>query len=471
MKRMTTFALLLMAANAMAVDTQPPLATPAQQELYRKLLEEVRCMVCQNQNLADSDAPLARDMRRELHKMVKDGASEDDVKQFLLDRYGDFRALPATACTQHLAALGWPGDRGGSGFRHACRCYPPPLAAADPGTRMSAFAWFAIVAGILILAAVACVAVPLWRDRARPISTAALTAVCLLIPALGLLTYFQSSNHEWAHSELQIGDGGQPLALERLVGPLRERLEQSPQDAQGWMLLGASYSQLGDYPQAVEAFDRVLALTGGRDPDALMGKAEALILESPERLLQEAGDMVEQALEFDPTHPKGLWYGGLRASARGETVTAVRRWRAMLEGPVTPEVREIVERELANLGASGPSLAAPADANAGASTGIVELRLSLAEGASTAARRSSIHRGAHSRPAGAAAGRQAHRWRAFSTRHGLGRWRRHAARRQNFRSARTGDYRAAFRQRPDHAQCRRLRGAGAMAGRAGHPGA
>ncbi|WP_446830108.1 cytochrome c-type biogenesis protein [Candidatus Foliamicus sp.] len=90
MKRMTTFALLLMAANAMAVDTQPPLATPAQQELYRKLLEEVRCMVCQNQNLADSDAPLARDMRRELHKMVKDGASEDDVKQFLLDRYGDF---------------------------------------------------------------------------------------------------------------------------------------------------------------------------------------------------------------------------------------------------------------------------------------------------------------------------------------------------------------------------------------------
>ena len=247
---------------------------------------------------------------------------------------------------------------------------------------MSAFAWFAIVAGILILAAVACVAVPLWRDRARPISTAALTAVCLLIPALGLLTYFQSSNHEWAHSELQIGDDGQPLALERLVGPLRERLEQSPQDAQGWMLLGASYSQLGDYPQAVEAFDRVLALTGGRDPDALMGKAEALILESPERLLQEAGDMVEQALEFDPTHPKGLWYGGLRASARGETVTAVRRWRAMLEGPVTPEVREIVERELANLGASGPALAAPADANAGASTGIVELRLSLAEGAS-----------------------------------------------------------------------------------------
>ena len=109
MKRMTTFALLLMAANAMAVDTQPPLATPAQQELYRKLLEEVRCMVCQNQNLADSDAPLARDMRRELHKMVKDGASEDDVKQFLLDRYGDFALYRPRLAPNTLLLWAGPG--------------------------------------------------------------------------------------------------------------------------------------------------------------------------------------------------------------------------------------------------------------------------------------------------------------------------------------------------------------------------
>ena len=82
--------LALMAVTATAVDTEAPLQTAEQQSLYRKLLEEVRCMVCQNQNLADSDAPLARDMRRELRRMVEEGASEGDVKQFLLDRYGDF---------------------------------------------------------------------------------------------------------------------------------------------------------------------------------------------------------------------------------------------------------------------------------------------------------------------------------------------------------------------------------------------
>ena len=82
--------LTLVAVSASAVDTEAPLQTAEQQSLYRKLLEEVRCMVCQNQNLADSDAPLARDMRRELRRMVEGGASEADVKQFLLDRYGDF---------------------------------------------------------------------------------------------------------------------------------------------------------------------------------------------------------------------------------------------------------------------------------------------------------------------------------------------------------------------------------------------
>ena len=90
MKHLAAALLVLFAVTATAVDTEAPLQTAEQQSLYRKLLEEVRCMVCQNQNLADSDAPLARDMRRELRRMVEEGASEGDVKQFLLDRYGDF---------------------------------------------------------------------------------------------------------------------------------------------------------------------------------------------------------------------------------------------------------------------------------------------------------------------------------------------------------------------------------------------
>lgn len=61
-----------------------------QQERFDKLTQELRCMVCQNQNLADSDAPLAHDLRREVHKMLQAGRSDEQIKQFMVTRYGDF---------------------------------------------------------------------------------------------------------------------------------------------------------------------------------------------------------------------------------------------------------------------------------------------------------------------------------------------------------------------------------------------
>lgn len=237
-------------------------------------------------------------------------------------------------------------------------------------------AGFVAICVILALAALACVAPSLWRDRGKPASTAALTASCLLIPVLAAMIYLQSSNYEWAHAGLEVGEDGSPPTVEQLIGPLRARLEDSPDDPGGWMLLGASYVQVERYPEAVLAFDRVLDLTGGRDTDALMGKAEALILGNPQRLLGDAGDMVEQVLSADPANPKGLWYGGLRASATGQEVIAVQRWRTMLEGPVTPEVRAIVEGELNRLGASVET------AGSMAAAGGVELRLSLGPPAS-----------------------------------------------------------------------------------------
>ena len=101
--------LTLAATPAIAVDTQAPLETPEQESLYRKLLEEVRCMVCQNQNLKDSDAPLARDMRRELRRLVEEGATETDVKQFLLDRYGDFALYRPRLAPNTLLLWAGPG--------------------------------------------------------------------------------------------------------------------------------------------------------------------------------------------------------------------------------------------------------------------------------------------------------------------------------------------------------------------------
>jgi len=63
---------------------------PAKESLYKGLVRELRCLVCQNQNLADSNAELAKDMRRKTYEMVQSGASKEDVITFMVSRYGDF---------------------------------------------------------------------------------------------------------------------------------------------------------------------------------------------------------------------------------------------------------------------------------------------------------------------------------------------------------------------------------------------
>ncbi len=57
---------------------------------YKQLIEELRCLVCQNQNLAGSDADLARDLRRETYEMLQQGKSQQQVVDFMVARYGDF---------------------------------------------------------------------------------------------------------------------------------------------------------------------------------------------------------------------------------------------------------------------------------------------------------------------------------------------------------------------------------------------
>lgn len=65
-------------------------SSQAERERYRTLVEELRCPKCQNQNIADSDAPIAMDMRDEIFRKLGEGQSSDEIVEFLVDRYGDF---------------------------------------------------------------------------------------------------------------------------------------------------------------------------------------------------------------------------------------------------------------------------------------------------------------------------------------------------------------------------------------------
>ena len=63
--------------------------TPYESRYYR-LINELRCLVCQNQTLADSNAELARDLRLKTHQLIESGESDDSIIRFMVDRYGDF---------------------------------------------------------------------------------------------------------------------------------------------------------------------------------------------------------------------------------------------------------------------------------------------------------------------------------------------------------------------------------------------
>ena len=74
----------------LAADTPHELPTPELQQRYQVLLEELRCLVCQNQSLADSHAELAQDLRNEVHRMLQEELTDDEIRAFMVERYGDF---------------------------------------------------------------------------------------------------------------------------------------------------------------------------------------------------------------------------------------------------------------------------------------------------------------------------------------------------------------------------------------------
>src|SRR5690606_31819593 len=101
--------LFLVTTAQAAIDTYE-FRDEAERERYRTLTEELRCPKCQNQNIADSNAPIAMDLREEIFRMLEEGKSNDEIVDYLVDRYGDFvRYNPPVNTTTLLL---WYGPAG-----------------------------------------------------------------------------------------------------------------------------------------------------------------------------------------------------------------------------------------------------------------------------------------------------------------------------------------------------------------------
>jgi cytochrome c-type biogenesis protein CcmH len=126
--------LFFLAFSAHAAIEVFPFESPAQEQRFRHLIDELRCPKCQNQNLSGSDAEVARDLKRRTWELMQQGKSDDEIRAYLVERYGDFIT------------------------------YRPPLRA---GTSLL---WFG---PLLLFFSVA--AVLIWRVRRKPVQAAPLT--------------------------------------------------------------------------------------------------------------------------------------------------------------------------------------------------------------------------------------------------------------------------------------------------------
>ena len=201
---------------------------------------------------------------------------------------------------------------------------------------------FILIAIALTIAAVGVVIVPLLKrtgGSAEPAIWAAFGAAGVLVFGAGAL-YLAWSNWSWRAPDTS----GTPQSM---VSNLARRLESNPNDVDGWLMLGRSYSVLEQYELAERAYQRADRLAGGKNADALVGMAEALSLIDEKELDGRAGQYIEKALQINPKSGAAQFYGAAAALRRGDLKLARERFSNLLALNPPANVRPILEQQIA----------------------------------------------------------------------------------------------------------------------------
>jgi cytochrome c-type biogenesis protein CcmH len=200
---------------------------------------------------------------------------------------------------------------------------------------------FVLLAALLTVAGVALIAVPLLRKQPveySPAPWAALLAAGVL--AIGsTVLYVRLTNWSWQTKPAD--DSPQTM-----VARLARKLERDPQDLNGWLLLGRSYTVLQEYQLATRAYQRADRLAGGKNADALIGEAETLTLADETELDRRAGRLVEQALALDPESGKALFFGAAAAMRRGELPLARDRFAKLLSLNPPDNIKPLLQKQI-----------------------------------------------------------------------------------------------------------------------------
>jgi cytochrome c-type biogenesis protein CcmH len=131
-------AILMCAHVALAIDTAPAFEDPVKQGRYERLIRELRCLQCRSETLADSNASLAADLRRQVREMMAAGKSDQEIFDFMVERYGDYvlykpPLVPRTWLLWGAPLLLLVGGGAIAAFVIARKSHLPDTDPADPG--------------------------------------------------------------------------------------------------------------------------------------------------------------------------------------------------------------------------------------------------------------------------------------------------------------------------------------------------
>lgn len=229
---------------------------------------------------------------------------------------------------------------------------------------------FVIVCAAMVLAAVVWVAWPLLRPAStidiagtRTERRVVIGVLALALSVATAVLYGVFSNWKWNDPQVE-----RAMRMSAQVGELQSAARKNPHDVAGWVRLGRSYVQLGQFSSAATAFEKAYRLTGGEDPDVTASLGEALAMSDEASLDGRAGELFEAVLQRAPLHPKALFYSSIGAMRAGKLELARDRLQGLLAQNPPEQIRPMLEREIQDLeeqiknGASAPTGSAAAAA-------------------------------------------------------------------------------------------------------------
>ena len=317
------FALVLLPLQAPAVTPEEMLSDPALESRARALSKQLRCLVCQNQSIDDSDAELARDLRIEVRKQLAAGAADDEILAALRETYGDYVLLnpPVSPATYILwgapvvilmggAAIMLAGRRRRDEATEDTAAGTAPSEAAAPAIDRR----IGLALGSLVMAASLGLYLVLGRADlpARPLADRGAEIAAALKQA-----------------ETVAGTRDDALAEARAAAA------RTPSNVGAWLRLAMAAAASGDRETEMTALQQAETLTDG-DPAIRAMRAEAMARAADGQVTVPARRLVAEILAVNPAEPRALFLSGLAAYQDEDYAAAVAIWRR-LQASSTPD--------------------------------------------------------------------------------------------------------------------------------------